>query len=75
MGVDLTVLVLTIAALARNSLHSQMWKLLFQDGLIYFCITFACNAVPAILNVLNLNSASASYRLPLFVAHSFYPQA
>ena len=55
MGVDLIVLILTIVALASKKLHSQLWKLLFQDGLVYFCITFLCNAVPAILNVLNFN--------------------
>jgi hypothetical protein len=48
MGVDATVLVLTIIALARKKLHSHLWRLLFQDGLIYFCITFMCNAVPAV---------------------------
>ena len=48
MGVDAAVLLLTIIALARQRIHSHLWKLLFQDGLIYFCITFACNAVPAV---------------------------
>lgn len=55
MAVDFLVLCTTIAALMRKSVHSGLWKLLFQDGLIYFCITFFCNAVPAILNVINLN--------------------
>ncbi|KAI0092744.1 hypothetical protein BDY19DRAFT_1024657 [Irpex rosettiformis] len=58
MGVDFVVLCFTIAALARQEIHSGLWKLLFKDGLAYFCITFLCNAVPAILNVLNLNGKS-----------------
>ncbi|KAI0346916.1 hypothetical protein BDW22DRAFT_1425013 [Trametopsis cervina] len=56
MGVDFIVLGFTIAALTRQKIHSGLWKLLFQDGLIYFCVTFLCNAVPAILSVLNLNA-------------------
>lgn len=48
MGVDFIVLCFTIAALTRQSLRSGLWKLLFQDGLVYFCITFMCNAVPAV---------------------------
>ncbi|KIP12849.1 hypothetical protein PHLGIDRAFT_42886, partial [Phlebiopsis gigantea 11061_1 CR5-6] len=55
MGVDLVVLILTVVALGQKKIHSHLWKLLFQDGLVYFCITFLCNAVPAILNVLDLN--------------------
>lgn len=48
MGVDFVVLCFTIAALARQEIHSGLWKLLFKDGLVYFCITFLCNAVPAV---------------------------
>ncbi|KAJ3522561.1 hypothetical protein NM688_g8857 [Phlebia brevispora] len=56
MGFDLVVLCFTIAALLRQKSHSGLWKLLFQDGLVYFCVTFLCNALPAIFNVLNLNT-------------------
>lgn len=48
MAVDFVVLCFTIAALARQEIHSGLWKLLFKDGLVYFCITFLCNAVPAV---------------------------
>ena len=47
MGVDLIVLLLTVMALARKKMHSHLWKLLFQDGLVYFCVTFLCNSAPA----------------------------
>ncbi|KAI0346914.1 hypothetical protein BDW22DRAFT_1351210 [Trametopsis cervina] len=56
MGVDLIVLCFTIAALMRQKVHSSLWKMLFQDGLVYFCVTFLCNAVPAVLSVLDLNA-------------------
>ena len=52
MGFDFVVLVFTIAALLRQHAHTDLWKLLFQDGLVYFCITFLCNAVPAVSRIL-----------------------
>ncbi|EKM59690.1 uncharacterized protein PHACADRAFT_137777 [Phanerochaete carnosa HHB-10118-sp] len=57
MGVNFAVLLLTVMALARKRLHSHLWKLLFQDGLVNFSVTFVCNAAPAILNILNLDGA------------------
>ena len=59
MGVDFTILVLTSVALYRFSysgVRSDLWNLLFRDGLVYFLVTFSFNAVPAILNVLQLNN-------------------
>lgn len=52
MGFDLIILCFTIAALFRQQAHSDLWKLLFRDGLVYFCITFLCNAVPAVRSIL-----------------------
>lgn len=59
MGVDFTILVLTTVALYRFSysgVKSDLWNLLFRDGLVYFLVTFSFNAIPAILNVLQLNT-------------------
>lgn len=59
MAVDFTILVLTSIALYRFSysgVRSGLWNLLFRDGLVYFLVTFSFNAVPAILNVLQLNN-------------------
>ncbi|KAF9649649.1 hypothetical protein BDM02DRAFT_1785207 [Thelephora ganbajun] len=59
MAVDFTILVLTTVALYRFSYsgtRSDLWTLLFRDGLVYFLVTFSFNAVPAILNVLQLNT-------------------
>ncbi|EKM59793.1 uncharacterized protein PHACADRAFT_206017 [Phanerochaete carnosa HHB-10118-sp] len=60
MGVNFVILLLTAAALARQRLRSHLWKLLFQDGLVNFCVTFVCNATPAILNIFNLNTLTTS---------------
>ncbi|TFK56073.1 hypothetical protein OE88DRAFT_1652664 [Heliocybe sulcata] len=56
MGFDLTVLVLTVTSLIRSDGRSGLWKILFTDGLVYFVATASANSVPAILNVLNLNT-------------------
>ncbi|KAH8106235.1 hypothetical protein BXZ70DRAFT_426153 [Cristinia sonorae] len=56
MGFDLIILGFTIASLTwRHRTRSDLWHLLFRDGLVYFVITFLCNAIPAVFNVLNLN--------------------
>ncbi|KAG5654461.1 hypothetical protein H0H81_001960 [Sphagnurus paluster] len=57
MGFDLIILIFTAAALLkRHSARTDLWKLLFQDGLVYFLISFSTNCIPAVLNVLNLNT-------------------
>ncbi|KDR83348.1 hypothetical protein GALMADRAFT_55849 [Galerina marginata CBS 339.88] len=61
MGFDLVILIFTaVALLARHSARTGLWKLLFQDGLVYFVLTFSTNCIPAVLNVLNLNSEASS---------------
>ncbi|KAI0080752.1 hypothetical protein K474DRAFT_1589454 [Panus rudis PR-1116 ss-1] len=56
MGFDFIILCCTVAALySKHKSRSDLWNLLFRDGLVYFFITFFCNALPAIFNVLNLN--------------------
>ncbi|EMD41052.1 hypothetical protein CERSUDRAFT_80692 [Gelatoporia subvermispora B] len=56
MGFDAIILILNAAVLTRHQTHSDLWRLLFKDGLVYFIVTFCLNALPAILNVLNLNA-------------------
>lgn len=48
MGFDLTILVFTMAALVPKKTRSDLWTLLFRDGLVYFIITFCFNALPAV---------------------------
>ncbi|KXN87874.1 hypothetical protein AN958_07883 [Leucoagaricus sp. SymC.cos] len=56
MGFDLIILLFSAAALFRkHTAHTDLWKLLFHDGLVYFLISFTMNCIPAVLNVLNLN--------------------
>ncbi|KAF5387597.1 hypothetical protein D9615_000197 [Tricholomella constricta] len=57
MGFDLIILIFTaIALLKKHSARTDLWKLLFHDGLVYFLISFSTNCIPAVLNVLNLNT-------------------
>ena len=49
MGFDLVILISTAAALlARHSVRTDLWKLLFQDGLVYFIVSFSTNCIPAV---------------------------
>ncbi|KAF9449909.1 hypothetical protein P691DRAFT_515225 [Macrolepiota fuliginosa MF-IS2] len=57
MGFDLTILIFSATALlGRHTARTDLWKLLFRDGLVYFLISFTVNCIPAVLNVLNLNT-------------------
>ncbi|KAL1727190.1 hypothetical protein EV714DRAFT_286661 [Schizophyllum commune] len=48
---DFTVLIFTTVALTyKHSARTDLWKLLFQDGLVYFLLTFSSNCIPAVLN-------------------------
>ncbi|KZT26939.1 hypothetical protein NEOLEDRAFT_1131428 [Neolentinus lepideus HHB14362 ss-1] len=55
MGFDLIVFCLTFAALIRTEARSGLWKMLFNDGLVYFLVTASANCLPAILNIRDLN--------------------
>ncbi|KAL1671466.1 hypothetical protein EV122DRAFT_295479 [Schizophyllum commune] len=71
---DFTVLIFTTVALTyKHSARTDLWKLLFQDGLVYFLLTFSSNCIPAVLNVLNLNGELLSWVYCNFVGtnHSF----
>ncbi|KAJ3741380.1 hypothetical protein DFH05DRAFT_1528226 [Lentinula detonsa] len=57
MGFDLVILVYTyIALVTKHTARTDLWKLLFHDGLVYFLVTFTANCIPAVFNVLNLNT-------------------
>ena len=77
MVFDFIILSFTAAALHRkHTARTDLWKLLFHDGLVYFLISFTMNCIPAVglstlycrntkqliqvLNVLNLNSEPIS---------------
>uniref|UniRef100_A0A0W0F8J3 Integral membrane protein n=1 Tax=Moniliophthora roreri TaxID=221103 RepID=A0A0W0F8J3_MONRR len=49
MGFDFVILAYTFVALtARHTARTDLWKLLFQDGLVYFVVTFSANCIPAV---------------------------
>ncbi|KAJ3723213.1 hypothetical protein C8R42DRAFT_579597 [Lentinula raphanica] len=61
MGFDFVILVYTYVALVtKHTARTDLWKLLFHDGLVYFLVTFTANCIPAVFNVLNLNSDVAT---------------
>ncbi|CAE6449931.1 unnamed protein product [Rhizoctonia solani] len=59
MAFDLSVLVVSTAGLLRSGgwQGSDLWKLLFRDGIVYFLVAFVGNAVAAVFTILHLNAA------------------
>ncbi|OJA15302.1 hypothetical protein AZE42_00954 [Rhizopogon vesiculosus] len=55
MSFDFVILVMTTFALGKRFRHEALSSLIFRNGLVYFLITSTCNAVPAVLAVLNFN--------------------
>ncbi|KAF8917820.1 hypothetical protein CPB85DRAFT_1373973 [Mucidula mucida] len=59
MGFDGIILFFTAFALfKKHTARTDLWKLLFRDGLVYFLVTFSANCIPAVLNLINLNNLS-----------------
>ncbi|KAE9399036.1 hypothetical protein BT96DRAFT_821154 [Gymnopus androsaceus JB14] len=49
MGFDFVILVYTFLALiTKHTARTDLWKLLFHDGLVYFLVTFTANCIPAV---------------------------
>ncbi|GJE94556.1 hypothetical protein PsYK624_107260 [Phanerochaete sordida] len=70
MCFDLVVLVLTAAKLAfQRGQRSQLMKMLFRDGLIYFVIAFVASLLATTFMLLNLNAImSVIFNVPSAVA-------
>lgn len=58
MAFDFTVLAVSTAGLLRSGGRqgSDLWKLLFRDGIVYFLVAFIGNAVAAVFTILHLNA-------------------
>jgi hypothetical protein len=50
MAFDLVVLVVSTAGLLRSGgwQGSDLWKLLFRDGIVYFVVAFVGNGIAAV---------------------------
>ncbi|KAF8609520.1 hypothetical protein BDV93DRAFT_602180 [Ceratobasidium sp. AG-I] len=60
MAFDLMVLVVSTAGLLRSGGSkgsSDLWKLLFRDGIAYFAVAFVGNAIASVFTILHLNAA------------------
>ncbi|KZT03779.1 uncharacterized protein LAESUDRAFT_659051 [Laetiporus sulphureus 93-53] len=69
MAFDALVMTLSAVKLAGRQKSSQLVKLLFKDGLIYFVVAFAGNLVATIFMCLNLNAVmSVIFNVPAAVA-------
>ncbi|KAG8956350.1 hypothetical protein FRC04_004431 [Tulasnella sp. 424] len=57
MAYDLLVLLVSSIGLIRTSGRSDLWSLLFQDGIVYFVVAFTANCVATVFLLLDLNPA------------------
>jgi len=55
MGFDFVILCFTTAVLMKQSTRTDLWQMLFRDGLVYFLVSFTTNSIPAMFNILDLN--------------------
>jgi len=56
MSFDLIVLILSTTGLLLSPGRSNLWQLLFKDGIVFFLIAFCANLFPAVFSLMNLNS-------------------
>ncbi|KDQ09989.1 hypothetical protein BOTBODRAFT_503327 [Botryobasidium botryosum FD-172 SS1] len=57
MSFDLIVLILSTIGLLLSPGRSNLWQLLFKDGIVFFLIAFCSNLFPAVFSLMNLNAA------------------
>ncbi|KAK0456965.1 hypothetical protein EV421DRAFT_1698093, partial [Armillaria borealis] len=66
MGFNFVILCFTaIALISKYTIRTDLWKLLFNDSLVYLLVIFFCSCIPAMLNILNLNSRFLVFQLEL----------
>ncbi|GBE83841.1 hypothetical protein SCP_0508980 [Sparassis crispa] len=69
MCFDALVMTLSALKLAPRAGHSQLIRLLFKDGLIYFLVAFIANLIATVFMLLDLNSVmSVVFNVPAAVA-------
>ncbi|CAG7853718.1 SubName: Full=Uncharacterized protein {ECO:0000313/EMBL:CCA70007.1} [Serendipita indica DSM 11827] len=55
MFTDLTVLIVTLAGLSWSPGRSGLWRMLWDQGIMFFMIAFIANLIPAVMLLVNLN--------------------
>jgi hypothetical protein len=55
MFTDLTVLIVTLAGLSWSPGRSGLWRMLWEQGIIFFLVAFVANLIPAVMLLVDLN--------------------
>ncbi|EIM88245.1 uncharacterized protein STEHIDRAFT_155595 [Stereum hirsutum FP-91666 SS1] len=71
MAFDFVLLVAAGYQFLRQAARVSIWDLLFRDGLIFFIAASACNILPAIFAILDLNSVMNHHRRKLLIVACF----
>jgi len=64
MFTDLTVLIVTLAGLSWSPGRSGLWRMLWEQGIMFFLVAFVANLIPAIMLLINLNPIINIVRIP-----------
>lgn len=55
MFMDLTVLLVTLAGLSWSPGRSGLWRMLWEQGIMFFLVAFVANLIPAVMLLVDLN--------------------
>jgi len=55
MFTDLSVLIVTLAGLSWSPGRSGLWRMLWDQGIMFFIVAFVANLIPAVMLLVNLN--------------------
>ncbi|KAG8847112.1 hypothetical protein FRB91_000183 [Serendipita sp. 411] len=55
MFTDLVVLIVTLAGLSWSPGKSGLWRMLWEQGIMFFIVAFIANLIPAVMLLVNLN--------------------
>ncbi|KAG8800160.1 hypothetical protein FRC17_006952, partial [Serendipita sp. 399] len=69
MFTDLAVLLVTLAGLSWSPGKSGLWRMLWEQGIMYFMVACIANVIPAIMMLLDLNPImNVMFSLPTIAA-------
>jgi hypothetical protein len=71
MFTDLTVLLVTLAGLSWSPGRSGLWRMLWEQGIMFFLVAFVANLIPAVMLLVNLNPIiNIMFSIPAIAANA-----
>lgn len=71
MFTDLVVLLVTLAGLSWSPGRSGLWRMLWEQGIMFFLVAFVANLLPAVMLLVNLNPViNLMFSIPAIAANA-----